>query len=1660
MANNYALILDGTNDYIALDRIVGGSHSEDISDATQHWKLTSSFVRKGADSLIHGLIANSPGRDELIFRAADGLLRLSLSTIDLEWGTGNAATFIAANQLTTLSIEKEAGSASYRLIILNEGVEVYNEVTVAGVNVNTLEFEELFKRRGTGTYSNCDVYGFEYIDYKTPSKSYALDFEATGGAGLTIPDALGSVVSTLTGTATDDSQWLTYDAATANVPLALRGGGVRLTEADSEWFQLPQYTFPASGSFSIEVDLRVPELRALTADIAAPPLFTITTASRVISAVWARSTALQITVEDRNGVLSTGTVGLDSVHQLLPERKIYRLEANATTDALSLYADGELLHTATITAGLLSGIGSEATLVGEDTAIGSNSTDLFADIIINTFNINDERNYSAQAVGSTAISLVDTLGGSPAELQTSVPFVLPIISVNKAPIEVTVGGSLTLPTATVVDTVTGVQTLAPSLPGFDINTIGTYSAVYTYTDTTGNVVVPVTIVINVIDSAAPVISLPQVNYTLAQGTDFIVPTATATLADGSTASVTGVGSFDGNTLGVYTIVYNYTDGDGRAAVPLTVTITIVVSLDITTLPLVRHADLDHVGSFYVNNEYMFGEWFQITFSEDGNSLFIVNYYRTYPDELHRLYIAQFAVPTNWSMPTSISDISQLGAPLQFADNVLGDIVYREDGYQYFEKLGDAWDSWRWGISGVIHKNNKLIINFIDNYDTNLPRSVSAILIEDASNLATTPVSGNYSLDGQIRQQGAMTFVPPEHQELFGGDTFMFATLQSNHIGNALGPCVHAFNFDEVQGSTNENNVVYGDATKAYIRYERDRADAQGNSKMFFDRSVYTPDQIAPLVNHNGESQFFDLIVSKNREVILPNGKKTINNWWNPLSRSVTGLVVPESKSLFVIASAMGVTREPAITLPDTPPKEFFKTIEGQAIDDVNGDPLLEAHRVTQGVQYKYQRMQYDPLTNIYSPILREGGGHAESAGFSPAIYDDRKTIILAFSLEDIAAVKAGTMNAWEIQPYYYDYFEQPVVGTDGLPVFSEPTCGAYNPITHDIILGYRDMVSERALFNVFTLSSTLTSGKPYFTTDVPKTKSIDVGDSLPDFNLQAFANDGTDITANIVTTGDTFDPNTVGKYVQVHNVTHNGVAAKEYTRTLYVAKRFTEGLTLPVVSIDTQWSGSSANNPIDSYVKMVANVPGQIDNVFTYYWEQLSGTRVIDKYVNSPEMRFWVTEPVDLRLTVFDGTNTVTHEFTVTVPSAVAAWESATTSYTILENEAFTAPTLYVNDDVAGRVAVTTTDTIDSSTLSVQTLTYTYTDSSGNVLTPFVITVTVGDNLAPVITVTGSSTTNVTVGGTAPTFTATATDNVDTTINVVESGDVINTQVVGTYVRRFNATDSAGNVATEVTRTVVVAAVTQYTPVITIPQTNYAVTQGNAFTVPSGTVTDSVLGAQTVTPTGSVNTSVVGTYTLTYNYTDSSGGVAATRTATVVVSAEVVVVDDTPVISINPTAYTIAYGATFVPPTATVTSAVDGNSLVNADGSFDVNTAGVYTLTYSYTDGDGNAATPVTITLTVLAENVTPPVVNDGTHVMFTLPEVFVNRVNTWYVMTDLNGKAIKHGQLDTSKRTITIPLVAGDAERHSHVVLFASDLSDINSSNAYVMCDHSVVLG
>ena len=157
------------------------------------------------------------------------------------------------------------------------------------------------------------------------------------------------------------------------------------------------------------------------------------------------------------------------------------------------------------------------------------------------------------------------------------------------------------------------------------------------------------------------------------------------------------------------------------------------------------------------------------------------------------------------------------------------------------------------------------------------------------------------------------------------------------------------------------------------------------------------------------------------------------------------------------------------------------------------------------------------------------------------------------------------------------------------------------------------------------------------------------------------------------------------------------------------------------------------------------------------------------------------------------------------------------------------------------------------------------------------------DTTNPSITLNGDEEITVEVGGSFVDPGATATDTYQGNISsaIVVTGSV-DTDALGTYVIRYNVSDSSGNAATEVTRTVTVSDTTPPDFSLVGDET-VSIDINTSFVDPGVSAIDDYDGdiSSSVNVIGTVDTSVVGSTTLYYNILDSSGNAASQLTRTV-----------------------------------------------------------------------------------------------------------------------------------------------------------------------------------
>jgi len=501
------------------------------------------------------------------------------------------------------------------------------------------------------------------------------------------------------------------------------------------------------------------------------------------------------------------------------------------------------------------------------------------------------------------------------------------------------------------------------------------------------------------------------------------------------------------------------------------------------------------------------------------------------------------------------------------------------------------------------------------------------------------------------------------------------------------------------------------------------------------------------------------------------------------------------------------------------------------------------------------------------------------------------------------------------------------------------------------------------------------TGAPSITLLGNQTVNLQKGDiyNEPGATATDAIDNNTTLTNNITISG-SVNTNTNGTYTLIYNVSDSaGNAAPPVTRTVIVADTGTPVITL---------NGNQAINlqKGDTYNELGATATDAVDDN-TILTNNIVITGTVDTTTNG-------TYTLTYNVSDSTGNPAATITRTVIVSDTGSPVISLNGNQTINLQKADTYTELgataidAVDDNTTLTNNIAITGTVDVFTIGSYTLTYNVSDSSGNAAVPVVRTVIVSDTGTPVIFLNGNQTINLQKDDTYTEPGATATDAVDDNIqlsnNIAISGTV-DTFTIGSYILTYNVTDSAGNAAVPVTRTINIS--DTGSPVITLNgNQTINLQKGDTYSEPGATATDSIDNDATLTTniaiSGTVDTNTIGSYTLTYNVSDTAGNAAVPATRAINVS-------DTgaPVISlIGNNIMTVEQGSAFTDPGASATDAVDNNvTLTNniaVTGTVNSATLGNYVLSYNVSDSAGNAAATVTRTVQVVtAADTTAPII-------------------------------------------------------------------------------------
>ena len=409
--------------------------------------------------------------------------------------------------------------------------------------------------------------------------------------------------------------------------------------------------------------------------------------------------------------------------------------------------------------------------------------------------------------------------------------------------------------------------------------------------------------------------------------------------------------------------------------------------------------------------------------------------------------------------------------------------------------------------------------------------------------------------------------------------------------------------------------------------------------------------------------------------------------------------------------------------------------------------------------------------------------------------------------------------------------------------------------------------------------------RPVITLSGQSSITLSVGEVFTDPGHSVRDNVDVGLTATVVSTVDT---GVVGLYTLTYNVSDAaGNAALEVIRNISVQDNAAPVVTAPANIIV---AATDANGTASTEAAIQAFLNAAV------------ATDAVDGPIASINNDAPTIFPLGSTAVTFSATdlsgNIGQSQATVTVNDQTAPLITLIGASVITLNvgDAFSDPGSNVTDNVDVGLSATATGTVDTSAVGSYILSYTVSDAAGNAALEVTRTVSVVDNVAPVVT----APVNIMVAASDASGTAATNSAISSFLNAATASDLVDGVItaithdapaifpLGQTSVSFSAQDLSGNTGSA---QAMVNVTDQTAPIITlIGASSISINVGDGFVDPGSRVSDNVDQNLSASVTGSVNTAVAGTYVLTYQAADSSGNVSITLIRTVTV-ADVVVVN-------------------------------------------------------------------------------------------------------------------------------------------------------------------------
>ena len=1071
--------------------------------------------------------------------------------------------------------------------------------------------------------------------------------------------------------------------------------------------------------------------------------------------------------------------------------------------------------------------------------------------------------------------------------------------------------------------------------------VGSYSVTYSVSDANGNAAVEVVRTVKVVDTTVPVIALSGSSVVTQQAKGAYVDggaSASDTLDGDLTVKVKSVSTVNTDAVGSYSVTYRVSDSNGNVAVE----VVRVVNVVDTTVPVITLSG-DSTVTHEAKGAYVdAGAKASDTLDGDLSS------------SVTRVSTVNTDAVGSYSVTYSVSDSNgNVAVEVLRAVNVVDTTV------PVITLSGD---------STVTHESKETYVDggarASDTLDGNLTGTVKSV------STVNTDAVGSYSVTYSVSDANGNVAVEVVRVVNVVDTTVPVITLSgdSTVTHEAKGAYVDAGakasdTLDgDLSSSVTRVSTVKKDAVGSYsVTYSV--SDANGNAAVEVVRAVKVVDTTVPVITLSGSST----VTHEAKGVYVDAGAKASDTLDGDLSSSVTRVSTVNTDAVgsysvtYRVSDSNGNAAEkvvrtvkvvdttvPVITLSGDSTvtheaKETYVDGGARASDTLDGNLT--------GTVKSVSTVNTD-LVGSYSvtySVSDFNGNAAEKVVRAVKVVDTTVPVI---------TLSGNSTVTHEAKETYVDGGAR---ASDTLDGNLTGTVKSVSTVNTDVVGRYSVTYSVsdangNAAVEVVRAVKVVDTTVPVITLSGSSTVTHEAKGAYVDAGAKASDTLDGDLSSSVRSVS-TVNTDAVGSYSVTYRVSDaNGNAAVEVVRTVKVVDTTVPVITLSGGSTVTHEAkgvyvdgGVSASDTLDgdlsSSVTRVSTVNKDAVGSYSVTYS------VSDSNGNAAEKVVRTVKVVDTTVPVItlSGDSTVTHESKETYVDG-----GARASDTLDGNLTGTVKSVStVNTDAVGRYSVT----------------YSVSDFNGNAAVEVVRVVNVVDTTAPVITLLGRATIQNEVLAAFIDPGVTVVDSVDGNLVPVITGTVdVNT--VGTYVLKYNAKDSSGNTAVEAQRIVTIG--DTGAPVISLNGDVLVMQEAKGAYVDGGaTATDTLDGVLTVKSVSTVNTDVVGSYSVTYRVSDSNGN-AAEKVVRVVK-----VVDTTvPVITLSgdSTVTHEAKGA-YVEAGAKASDTLDGDlsSSVTRVSTVNTDAVGSYSVTYSVSDANGNAAVEVVRTVKVV--DTTVPVI-------------------------------------------------------------------------------------